>query len=953
MRARQSAMQAQLAKGAAESASSQRTLTTDSQQSTAASADPKDDSIEYSVLFTTQKTKKVKAWTEGTLTFYPGNHRVVLKDEDGATMTSSLFPKSKAIEAGGEVDHGQYLIQIESIRGQESTASASSAPVGLELQGSLKRRHNALERAPTRRAAGSGLAKNGLQRVRLHKRQSSDEVAEAPSAAGPHSTAASSTAAQRPPKLARGSSLQSSRTANLPLATSTLTRVPFTPPASQTPKYLHFPRRSELLQHVGVSKGYNFGPSRQLTASITYQRWDDYQRQFSALLQENLMAELSSLAIRYFFMAREKYDSNAQRAQASAQGGSSGGRRGRMLAGRTASIAQVCKSVGVLFFNECTIRQPFMEGMAFRAQLSKGSVQFSKGDSVVLELSRRESYAGYAKDDTWAVSTSEDFPTESTFLARSVFFGPSKSNTLELMLVGEEDAKAAARIFNGSSEEHGKTRRGAQQTRSTPTVVAVRCLDSASDWTMMDTVEEHLRPDTLPCLPHLLGIADEPIPQVAPEVDVQATVAKIEQILGDKRRELSLNSDQFEILRQVVMSAVSIYLPVEGSSPITIVHGPFGTGKSFLVSAIVICLDQIAYEFPEIFGGTGDGGSSLSASSLSGDWLGDGPADVLHTDNAEAASAEVRQPRLRALVSSMTNFAVDNMLRALLKQGYDQFLRIGNLKRISKEILPYVCRSSSSATEDIKELEAMLAETMDEKEQEAIEVAMQRLRQQRIKDAIDAAFVVGATCLSSATAALRSTRFPVVILDEACQIVEPMALIALASAGCRRLVLVGDPLQLPPTLTTRAAKAAEGKGLDRALFDRLVQMGHKPRFLSTQYRCHPRIGSLCNQLFYQGRLQHGIAPEDRLPLFPDVPPLAFLDTAGQEKQSGKSQSFFNKGEMDMAVQLVRRMLMGGIDAESIGVIALYKTQADMLREQLASVLGQRNSVQQLPAAFCH
>ncbi|KAJ2828779.1 hypothetical protein GGI24_002306 [Coemansia furcata] len=84
---------------------------------------------------------------------------------------------------------------------------------------------------------------------------------------------------------------------------------------------------------------------------------------------------------------------------------------------------------------------------------------------------------------------------------------------------------------------------------------------------------------------------------------------------------------------------------------------------------------------------------------------------------------------------------------------------------------------------------------------------------------------------------------------------------------------------------------------------------------------------------------------DRQPMIPTIPPLAFLDTAGQEKQHGKSQSFFNKGEIDMAVQLVRRLLLGGVEAESIGVIALYKTQADMLQEQLCGQLGQRNRVQ--------
>ena len=42
---------------------------------------------------------------------------------------------------------------------------------------------------------------------------------------------------------------------------------------------------------------------------------------------------------------------------------------------------------------------------------------------------------------------------------------------------------------------------------------------------------------------------------------------------------------------------------------------------------------------------------------------------------------------------------------------------------------------------------------------------------------------------------------PFVIVDEACQSVEPATLIVLTSTNsCRSLVLLGDPCQLPPTV---------------------------------------------------------------------------------------------------------------------------------------------------------
>ncbi|KAJ2811901.1 hypothetical protein FBU31_007685, partial [Coemansia sp. 'formosensis'] len=78
-----------------------------------AASEPVSEAVEYAVLYTTQRVKKVKAWAEGTLSFFPVEQRVRLQGEDGGTLTSTHLPKSKAIEVGGELDVGIYLIQIE------------------------------------------------------------------------------------------------------------------------------------------------------------------------------------------------------------------------------------------------------------------------------------------------------------------------------------------------------------------------------------------------------------------------------------------------------------------------------------------------------------------------------------------------------------------------------------------------------------------------------------------------------------------------------------------------------------------------------------------------------------------------------------------------------------------------------------------------------------------------
>jgi senataxin len=51
---------------------------------------------------------------------------------------------------------------------------------------------------------------------------------------------------------------------------------------------------------------------------------------------------------------------------------------------------------------------------------------------------------------------------------------------------------------------------------------------------------------------------------------------------------------------------------------------------------------------------------------------------------------------------------------------------------------------------------------------------------------------------------LPSSPFPIVLVDEAGEATEPEVLLAI-SLGCEKLMLVGDPKQLPPTLLSRQA----------------------------------------------------------------------------------------------------------------------------------------------------
>ncbi|KAJ2388743.1 hypothetical protein GGI05_003698, partial [Coemansia sp. RSA 2603] len=258
-------------------------------QSTSSVAIPSN-AVEYTVLYTTQKVKKVKAWAEGTLTFYPDEFRISLKSEDGTTMTSTHVPRSKTIEVGGEIDVGMYLIQIESLKESDDKSSTSTAAAtstltkGSKLSGVLKRRYEAVQEGGTLRSPLAGTQRSTQSRIGLHKKTSAASPSSSFVEDGTASAAAVSTTTEKEtsviPSLSRAqsSSLSSngsvtSTGSKLRVSKSMSTALPpkraqFVPPASQVPKYLHFPRRGELLQHVSVGKGYGIGPSRQLTAPV-------------------------------------------------------------------------------------------------------------------------------------------------------------------------------------------------------------------------------------------------------------------------------------------------------------------------------------------------------------------------------------------------------------------------------------------------------------------------------------------------------------------------------------------------------------------------------------------------------------------------------------------------------------------------------------------------------------
>ena len=84
-----------------------------------------------------------------------------------------------------------------------------------------------------------------------------------------------------------------------------------------------------------------------------------------------------------------------------------------------------------------------------------------------------------------------------------------------------------------------------------------------------------------------------------------------------------------------------------------------------------------------------------------------------------------------------------------------------------------------------------------------------------------------------------------------------------------RVVLVGDPQQLPATILSQKAKDLM---LERSLFERLQQGGCPVHTLLVQYRMHPAIRTFPSKHFYQNRLIDGYASQAHLATFLSTEP---------------------------------------------------------------------------------
>ncbi|CAK0789662.1 unnamed protein product [Prorocentrum cordatum] len=172
-----------------------------------------------------------------------------------------------------------------------------------------------------------------------------------------------------------------------------------------------------------------------------------------------------------------------------------------------------------------------------------------------------------------------------------------------------------------------------------------------------------------------------------------------------------------------------------------------------------------------------------------------------------------------------------------------------------------------------------------------------------------------------------------VLIDEACQLAEAVTIVPLRSS-IQRLVLVGDPRQLPALVLSRAAEHAS---YGRGMFQRLVSIGERPEVLEIQYRMHRDVVAWPANHFYrldgiQLRTGPSVIARDELQAPPLLGPARFVHVSGVEQRSG--HSWLNEDEAALVVEQAR-LLRALHPSLSIGVITPYLSQVKEVQWRLA------------------
>jgi len=326
-----------------------------------------------------------------------------------------------------------------------------------------------------------------------------------------------------------------------------------------------------------------------------------------------------------------------------------------------------------------------------------------------------------------------------------------------------------------------------------------------------------------------------------------------------------------------------------------------------------------------------------------------GPPGTGKTTTLSSLAKILANQGFKILISAASNTATDVFAKACHLKGIPT-LRIGNPAKMDNALLKLTIEGrleELKAYHEIRDLRKRAAELrkmggkykrkfgFDEREQrrllfsEAKKMAMEavKLETYYTEKLIDENPVIASTLTGSDHYLLKNIDFDVVIIDEAGQAPEVATWMAIRKGS--KVILAGDPFQLPPTIKSSEAIR---EGFQESLLGKTIS--HLPSaLLKVQYRMLPEIMEFPNRWFYGGQL---IADESVLNSKQEgIEPFLFIDTSGtgwSEEFLNEGSTFRNTSEATFVFRFWEEMHAG----LHTGIIAPYSGQVNYLNELKAA-----------------
>lgn len=312
-----------------------------------------------------------------------------------------------------------------------------------------------------------------------------------------------------------------------------------------------------------------------------------------------------------------------------------------------------------------------------------------------------------------------------------------------------------------------------------------------------------------------------------------------------------------------------------------------------------------------------------------------GPPGTGKTTVLSTAISELVKQGKQVIICAPSNTAVDNLCLRLLENSIELLL-LGNDEKIHSSLLPFTIEGHLERKQGklVSHLEKSIqnqlqvvnrfsrnfnADAREEKkiarnELKSLRTELRQLQKQFLDQLITTIPVIAGTPVSLFNQLPKEKLVDAVIMDEAGQSLSPLTWLA-ASFG-KRLILCGDPQQLPPVVFSNEAVSL---GLNESLLEASYKVA-KPVLLTEQYRFGEEIMGAINAFFYNKELRSNQSNGESRFLF--------IDTAGfgeGEQKDEISGSTFNLSEVEAIEKVIEHFSLA---KKNTVILAPYNAQID-------------------------